>query len=169
MIALILALASAPLLPGLETGQSLEFVARIDCQIQSDTFDLNGAASSSRMAGASTITFLFPAAPDDKSDSKTAPIIPVVELDTSSYGTTNLFNVEASAVPVLRVSPIPQLPQLPQLPIFLNEGEGRLMTLSPRGGSKSRDWDYKSTQVAVHGALIKEKGICKLTIEADAS
>jgi|tagenome__1003787_1003787.scaffolds.fasta_scaffold20360936_2 hypothetical protein len=165
MIAIIIAaelVASSPTLPGLEVGRSIEFVSRIDCQITSDKFDLNGAAHSSRMAGADSITFLFPAAPVDNPNTKYAPIIPVVEMDTSSAGSTYLFNVEARANAVPAASPTPQLP------IFLNEGEGRWMILTPRHGSSNRDWDFESTQVAVHGATITEKGVCKLKREADA-
>ncbi|MEP7130155.1 MAG: hypothetical protein ABI770_03405 [Sphingomicrobium sp.] len=158
----ILSLAAAsPILPGLQVGQSIEFVSRIDCQITSDQFDLNGTAHSSRLAGADLITFLFPAPPADDPKAKYAPIIPVVELDTSSDGSTYLFNVEA------RANAVPIVSATSQLSIVLNEGEGRWMTLTPRDGSNNRNWEFESTQVAVHGATITEKGICKLKSQAD--
>jgi hypothetical protein len=155
-VVMVAAVAASPVLRGLEVGQSIQFVSRIDCQITSDEFDLNGAPHSSRMAGANSITFLFPAAPPDDPKAKCVPVIPVVELDTSSDGSTYLSNVEARMPAPATLHP----------PIFLSEGEARLMTMTPREGSK--DWDYESTQIAVHGATITEKGVCKLNSEADA-
>jgi len=42
-----------------------------------------------------------------------------------------------------------------------------MMSLSSRYGHRNDVWDYSSTRVAVHGALITEKGVCKLTSEVD--
>jgi len=39
------------------------------------------------------------------------------------------------------------------------------MMLTPQAGSDT--WDYEDHQVAVHGALITEKGICSLVDQAD--
>ena len=152
MIGVSFALLAAPILPGLETGQSINFVSRMDCQIQSGKFDLNGAAHSSHGPAASSIAFLFASATDGGE-------VPVVMLETSTSGSTSPSNAQASSLPRTSATPQP--------PVSILVGEGLMMSLSSRYGHRNDVWDYSSTQVAVHGALITEKGVCKLTSEVD--
>lgn len=104
------------------------------------------------MPGPKTVTFLF--APADELSE-----VPVVVIETKTSGSTYLSNAEASYVP--------QASNVPQSPVSMRVGEGQFMFLSPRDGSGNAVWDYESTQVAIHGALIKQTGVCTVTSEAD--